>query len=136
TRAESGIAKALDGSRYSLSILGIGSDEGAPIPSGRGDFVRDNGNVVISRLGSDYLEKLAREHGGRYSGSHYDGRDVDYLVPDTSGLTGEHRETEQAVDQWHDRGPWLVLLLLPLLAYCFRRGLLLGLWLLPAALVL
>lgn len=135
-RAEPGIAKALKGTRYSLSILGIGTDEGAPIPSGRGDFVRNNGNVVISRLDSDYLQELANKHGGRYSDSHYDGRDLEHLLPPASSLTGEHRDTEQTIDQWYDRGPWLVLLLLPLLLYCFRRGVVLGLWLLPAALVL
>lgn len=135
-RAEPGIARALKNSPYSLSILGIGTDDGAPIPSGRGDFVRDGNNqVVISRLEGDYLQALARRFGGRYSRSHFDGRDLDHLLPEGTDLTREHRETEQTIDQWYDRGPWLVLLLLPLLLYSFRRGVLV-VWLLPAALVL
>ena len=135
-RAEPGMTRALKGTPYTLSILGIGTADGAPIPSGRGDFVRDGeGQVVISRLDGDYLQSLARQFGGRYSPSHFDGRDLDHLLPEGVDLAREHRDTEQTIDQWYDRGPWLVLLLLPLLLYSFRRGVLV-IWLLPAALVL
>jgi len=39
-------------------------------------------------------------------------------------------------DQWHEEGPWLVLLLLPLCVLAFRRGVLLALLLIPAASIL
>lgn len=135
-RAEKDIIQTLKNTPYTLSILGIGTADGAPIPSGRGDFIRDGNNqVVISRLDSRYLQTLARQFNGRYHSSHFDGRDLEYLLPDINELTREHRTTEQNIDQWYDRGPWLVLLLLPLLLYSFRRGVLM-IWLLPAALVL
>src|SRR5690606_29162176 len=38
-------------------------------------------------------------------------------------------------NQWYDRGPWLVLLLLPLVLYSFRRGILVALLLLPASML-
>ncbi|HEY7886303.1 MAG TPA: VWA domain-containing protein [Cellvibrionaceae bacterium] len=132
-RALPAIDRALNKNRYSLSILGIGSDEGAPIPSGNGGFVRDSNNaVIISRLHSDQLANLARKHNGRYRTSHFDSRDLDALLSDPSSMTASGRDSEQNINQWYDRGPWLVLLLLPLLLYSFRRGVVLALLLVPA----
>jgi len=47
--------------------------------------------------------------------------------------TTDFRELERDFDVWFEEGPWLVLLLLPLAALCFRRG---WLWSLPLLLIL
>ena len=31
-------------------------------------------------------------------------------------------DSVQTIEVWHDRGPWLMLLLLPITAVAFRRG--------------
>jgi Ca-activated chloride channel homolog len=38
------------------------------------------------------------------------------------GADGDYLESEEEVELWYDMGPWLLLLLLPLCALCFRRG--------------
>ncbi|RYF11800.1 MAG: VWA domain-containing protein [Deltaproteobacteria bacterium] len=50
--------------------IGIGRDEGAPIPKPDGGFVRDaQGNLVLSRLDEPTLQAIANTTGGIYSRS-------------------------------------------------------------------
>ena len=47
--------------------IGIGAEEGAPIPLPGGGFKKDrNGNVIVSRLDEASLKNVARETGGDY----------------------------------------------------------------------
>ncbi|WP_052481049.1 VWA domain-containing protein [Gilvimarinus agarilyticus] len=132
--AADNINQTLHNSGIQLLILGVGTDAGAPIPSGRGGFVRDaNNDVVIARLGSARLQKLAQQNDGRYITNTLDQQDIEYLNPDNTRFDGikERDNVNQTMDQWLDRGPLLVLLLLPVLLLCFRRGLIVAVLLLP-----
>ncbi|WP_339615016.1 VWA domain-containing protein [uncultured Gilvimarinus sp.] len=134
TDAAHNINKTLKNTGIRLLILGVGTDAGAPIPSGRGGFVRDASNdVVIARLGSARLQKLAQNNGGRYITNTVDQQDIDYLNPAGSLLERpkDDNTRNQKMDQWLDRGPWLVLLLLPLLLLSFRRGTVVAILMLP-----
>ena len=47
-------------------VIGIGTPEGSPIKIGN-DFLKDNkGNIVVSKLDEDILEKIALSTGGSY----------------------------------------------------------------------
>jgi len=60
--------------------------------------------------------------------------DLDYLLAeDQIAPAADFRKLERDFDVWFEEGPWLVLLLLPLAALCFRRG---WLWSLPLLLIL
>ncbi|MCP8898695.1 VWA domain-containing protein [Gilvimarinus xylanilyticus] len=132
--AQTAVAELLNDTPYSLSIMGIGSDESVPIRSGQGGFLRDGqNNIVTTELGSGDLQRLAQQTGGRYITSTFDTRDVEYLSENVSALNAEHRKTDSSMDIWLDRGPWLVLVLLPIALYTFRRGVLLALMLVPFA---
>ena len=105
-----------------VSVLAVGTAEGAPIPSGSG-FVSDAaGNVVIARLDIDALRALAAAGGGRLSQLNSADEEVS---PWDGGEGGEFTLRDDAAEErWKDAGPWLVLLLLPLVATGFRKGLL------------
>jgi Ca-activated chloride channel family protein len=119
---------AQDGVR--TSVLAVGTPKGAPIPSGSG-FVSDaDGGVVIVRLQADSLRQLAAAGGGRFSILDAGGP-VEELWPGAAGVEFEQRD-DAVGERWKDAGPWLVLLLLPLMAVGFRRGLL---FLLPLTVV-
>lgn len=110
------------------SVLAVGTPEGAPIPSGSG-FVSDaQGNVVIARLGRERLERLAAAGQGRLTVLGPDNRATQ---PWQAGSGAEFGLRDDSLgERWKDAGPWLVLLLLPLVALGFRRGVLFGLaWL-------
>ncbi len=116
----------------SLSVLGIGGTQPAPIPSSKGGFVRDrDGSIVTTRLEPAQLRALAQQSRGRYQSFSDTPADIDNLL--TNNLlhaNNTERSSQQNLrefDSWYDRGHWLVLLLLPLVLYSFRRGLVLGL---------
>jgi len=63
-----------------LSILGVGTVQGATIPmSEQAVIVDDQGNSIIARLNEEQLKKLARDMGGVYSPLVADNSDVDRL---------------------------------------------------------
>ena len=103
-----------------LSILGVGTRSGAPVPLAEGGFLRDNeGRIMLPRLNSRQLADLARQHGARYHDISIGERDLNYLLqPLQSASTDTGTERHSLVDQGH----WLLLLLLPLAALGARRG--------------
>ncbi len=118
-----------------VSVLGIGTEAGAPIPLSRGGFLKDaDGAIVIPKLVPDRLARLAAAGGGRYATITTDDRDLQLLLEPLPTLTGEvDKQPGLQTDRWREDGVWLVLLLLPLGALAFRRGWLLGLALLVSA---
>ena len=115
-------ARDLRDAGFTLSVLGVGTKDGAPIPKLTGGFVTDQaGRIAVPRLEERGLRELALSGGGRYATLSSDGRDLDYLM---AGEVGARKasDDELATDQWREEGPWLALLLLPLAALAFRRG--------------
>jgi Ca-activated chloride channel family protein len=128
-------AADLRSSGYSLSVLGVGTTAGAPIPRAGGGFVTDrSGNIVVPRIELTALRSLAAAGGGRFALLSADDSDIDTLL---SGPVGRGSATDESLstDQWQEEGPWLLLLLVPMAALAFRRGLvvLLLILLLPVA---
>jgi len=115
-------ARDLADAGYTLSVLGVGTPEGAPIPLADGGFVTDrSGRMVVPRLESRGLAALAAAGGGRYTTVTSDDADINRLL---SGVIGGSARGggDQVTEQWAEEGPWLVLLLVPLAALAFRRG--------------
>ena len=110
--------------KYRLSILGVGTSEGAPIPLGNGGFVKDrSGNIMIPKLDSASLQMLASNTGGVYRSISSDDSDIDALLQTTEQLFPDAtRELDRSFDLWDDQGFWLVILLLPALLVSFRKG--------------
>jgi Ca-activated chloride channel family protein len=122
--AASSAARDLLAAGYTLSILGVGTTEGAPIPRVTGGFVTDNrGQIAVPRLEERGLRTLAGVGGGRYSRISADDRDLDVLLSgEIAGVGAAKGDDALSTDQWREEGPWLLLLLLPLAALAFRRG--------------
>lgn len=126
-------ARDLKSAGYTLSVLGVGTRDGAPIPRVSGGFVTDNrGKIAVPRLEVSGLRALAAAGGGRYAQLSADDRDLDILLSgEVSGIIdAAASEGVLATDRWREEGPWLLLLLLPIAALAFRRG-----WVLVVALV-
>ena len=115
-------ARDLHESGYTLSVLAVGTRDGAPIPQRNGGFVTDqSGNIAVPRLETSGLKKLAGAGGGQFSLLTTDTGDIDLLL---AGEVGARQASTDslATDRWREEGPWLLLLLLPLAALAFRRG--------------
>lgn len=115
----------LRGTSHRLSVLGFGTEEGAPIPLGQQGFLRDSNNaIVIPRLDRALLQRLASNNRGRYADAQISDEDITYLLEDDRLTDAENliRAQDREFDTWDDVGPWLVLLALPFAALAFRRG--------------
>lgn len=122
------VSKLLENSPYRLSVLGVGTADGAPIQLLNGDFLKDSsGAVVVPRLRASNLKILARKGKGRYIAMRTDDSDIDYLKNQSVISSDDEKEgeaNENFGDKWQEMGPYILLLLVPLGAYGFRRGLL------------
>ena len=108
-----------------VSVLAVGTEEGAPVPLSEGGFLKGpSGEIVVPRVDMAALRAVAGAGKGRFATVTADDADVDRLlgarVDDPWRRTLE--EVDRTTDEWRDEGPWLVLALLPMAALAFRRG--------------
>ncbi len=112
-----------------IFTIGIGRDEGAPIPDARGGFRRDRrGEIVLSRLDEPTLQKIALETGGRYVRSVTGDVDLDQIYSRGIKATLEDQELgSKRRQRWEERFQWFVavgllaLMLEPLVSVRRRR---------------
>ena len=110
---------------YNISILGLGTIEGAPVNLGKSGYLEDrSGSIVIAKLDETGLSQLANAGGGYYETSQIADGDIERLNRlFNSGIEAdEEAESDLKTDQWREFGPWLVLVMLPIVAFGFRRG--------------
>jgi Ca-activated chloride channel homolog len=106
-----------------VSVLGMGTAQGGPVPLADNSFQRDaQGSVMFARRNDDALRALAAAGGGIYAPMTDDDRDVKSLGSELVEHGPAVLATDLHGDEWQDRGPWLLVLLLPLAAVSFRRG--------------
>lgn len=134
-------AKAAVASYIGVSVMGIGTVNGSPIPLAEGGFLQNaQGKTVLPKLDAANLQVLAQAGNGMYVTAGIGDADVNRLVSAWETKAGEQNLIsggQRQVDTWVNAGVWLVLAVLPLAALLFRRGWLLSLaWVvicLPAA---
>ncbi len=126
--AERGMEAAdqLAATGYRLYILGMGTADGAPIPTTRGSLKDRQGNIVVARLNADNLQRIALAGNGRYVTVTSNDSDIRQLNLDKYSPADNEfeKDDDRASDIWKEMGPWLLLPVLPLAALAFRRGIL------------
>ncbi len=112
---------------YQVSVLGVGTEEGAPIPARNGVIKDAQGNIVIAALKENALAEVAQAGHGRYVRMTLDDSDIRSLalVDADHNVTAAGDTTDREIARWQDFGPWLLLGVLPLAALAFRKGILL-----------
>ncbi len=130
----SNIEKVLAGSHSQLTILGVGTPTGAPIPLPNGGFLKDDaGTIIMPGLDEEDLRELANATGGSYRRMQLDDSDLEFLLASMPlSETEDTLASGRTADTWEDQGYLFILVLLPLALSLFRRGWLLTL--LPALL--
>jgi len=119
---------------HQLSIFGIGTPAGSPIPlidSDQGGFLLDrNGAIVIPRLDLNTLQQYALKGGGLYTSLTANDDDVNKLASlfESKNLDNKKANAENESDSninadlWREEGHWLLLPLLLFAALWARRG--------------
>jgi Ca-activated chloride channel family protein len=116
---------------HRLSILGIGTPEGSPVPLSGGFLTDSSGAIVIPKLEAAKLQHAALQGGGIYVNMQADDSDIEKLAKlfESKRVKTEAESTDLKADIWQEEGPWLLLLVLPIVALWPRKG-----WLLCVAL--
>ncbi len=114
-----------------LSIIGFGSDSGAPIPltsdRQKRRLLKDNlGKPIITKINEDALKNLAQAGYGAYSRVSYDDSDFKGVLAESFVNDIEAIDAERDFDTWHDQGYWIALLLVPFVLFAFRKGVLIS----------
>jgi Ca-activated chloride channel family protein len=134
------IENVLGSKKQQLSILTVGTKEGAPIAMQEGGFKRDsNGDIILPKLELETIKQLASKLDIRWHQMSFDDADWYYLLninsltnkalQDTNGQdsTFDKKPLERQFDLWADQGYWLVFIVIMIAALSFRRGWLLSL---------
>ncbi|NQY63653.1 MAG: VWA domain-containing protein [Alteromonadaceae bacterium] len=122
---------------HHLNILGIGTKNGAPIKLANGELMKDNsGAIIVPKLTEGRLLGTAQRGRGSYRTITNEPTDVLALLEKSKEArtlqNDESKKTDdfKVGDQWQEAGPYLLLIILPLVLSYFRRGnLLISLWL-------
>lgn len=112
-----------------LSIIGVGTDSGAPIPY-KGDFLKNSQeqNVIAKRNGL-VMKNLTRKTNGYYLPIQADNSDVEFYLRHLEQRFSDNKDDDESLsgDRWFEAGQPLLLLLIPFALAAFRRGILLSL---------
>lgn len=116
-------AQKLKSKGICLSVIGIGTRNGAPQPQAEGGFAKDaQGQARLARLDADLVQHLASVGGGTYA----DLGGVQNLI---GGLQAQHQISgasaaakDVQVARWRDAGVWFLPLLMMTAALLSRRG--------------
>lgn len=107
----------------SVSVVGVGTLAGAPVPDADGQFNQDaQGRPRLARLEVERLRQLAAVGGGQYADLAQLSELTAALQKSTQGTGGEVAAQGVGVAHWHDGGVWFLPLLLLLAAVLVRRG--------------
>lgn len=115
--------------QHRISILAVATSQGGPIPLSSGGFLKDrSGNIIVPKLNISNFRAFTNIGNGRLSTLSANDADIKTFsslfnqshISKRKGST----ETKLKTDSWYEQGAWLLLLLLPIAALAFRRGVL------------
>ena len=120
---------------FTVSIMAIGTESGAPIKQLNGQLLKDNsGAIVIPKVDPEPLRTLSAVGGGAFTFLEPSDVDIEQLVSalaDDASSVNEDATLQN--DKWYELGPYLLLpIMLIILWYC-RTGYLFSLAFISAA---
>ncbi|MGM7318594.1 VWA domain-containing protein [Idiomarina sp. ST10R2A5] len=108
---------------HRVSVLAVGTEEGAAIRDSSGRLLKENNQVIIAKTYPSRLEDLASITGGAFSSVTADNRDIEKLI-NQPPLTREGKDSDdqQQGDAWRDMGPYVAFFILPIMLLNWRRS--------------
>ncbi|ABC31478.1 uncharacterized protein containing a von Willebrand factor type A (vWA) domain [Hahella chejuensis KCTC 2396] len=108
----------------SISVLGVGADDGGPIPIPNRGFIKQGDQVVIAKPNFALMREIAGRPGDRFSKMTLDGSDLRRLLPNANSKNFQDANEDNRLqgEQWHDAGYLLLLIVIPLLLWQHRQA--------------
>lgn len=124
-------ASAANDAGYALSVIGVGTRNGAPLRDENGNFIRnENGAVVVPKLNMSELRKLANAAGGVSTAITANTSDINAVIElsasqikDQTGSTLDGAQDNRVSDYWVEHTVWVLPLFLLMGLGLFRKGL-------------
>ncbi len=110
---------------HRLSIFGIGTTDGSPVPLADGGFLQNSaGAIVIPRLQPSKLQSYALSGGGLYASLQAGDDDIEKFARlfQSSDVAKDVENKNSNADIWQEEGHWLLLPLLLFAALWARKG--------------
>ena len=82
-----------------LFIIGIGTEQGSPVRTAEGDFVKHEGKILISRLNPE-IKELATQTGGVYIESVLGEDDIMTMLKEIESMTEKSTMKEETIAQY------------------------------------
>lgn len=123
TESEQSLA-ALKEEKIRVSVLAIGTQEGAPIKLPTGDMLEENGKLIVAKLDLSTLTPITQATGGILQVWQATNTDVDNILALTqTPIQGKaQHEGKQSIQERRNEGFWLIIPLLAFALLSFRRG--------------
>lgn len=124
TAATEKAAREARNAGYTVSVLGVGTEQGATLQTASGQAITGRtGEKVTTSLDAEGLEAVAKAGGGAYSGVTANSADLNRILPKSDRIEAAGKAEAFQADSWVDMGYWLLILPALLLPFAFRRGL-------------
>lgn len=111
---------------FTLNTLIVGTEEGAPITQVNGELLKDaSGGIVIPRVNIDAITRITKAGNGTSQRLTNTDEDINALAALSlleKGSEADEESEGNEGDQWRELGPYLLLLMLPFIAFGFRKG--------------
>ncbi len=112
------IKQSITNSNHLLSILAIGTEQGAPIPlPDNNGFLKDPaGNIILPKLTSDNLKEITKSSNGQYVELSANSNDIDFILEALDlNADKEASQSDERISRWIDDGYWISWILLMLM---------------------
>ena len=119
---EDAVVDTLSKNKHLLSVLAVGTEQGAPIPlpetagsNSRGFLKDDNGNIILPKLDSARLKSIVTQSNGQYVELTSDNDDINFIMQILAqqkelqnGSSNEFAasESDKRISRWIDDGYW------------------------------
>jgi len=125
TLKEFNAIKQLKITRHNISVLAVGTEQGAPITLAQGGYLSDaNGKIVIAKMNRHDLLSLAQATQGVFATLRNDDADINAILDlmSLNRLDNKSAQSDKTYDVWYEQGSWLLLLAIPMILMVFRKG--------------
>lgn len=107
---------------FAINTMGVGTEEGGPVPDGKGNHMKKQGKMVIAKLENDKLLEISRVGNGQYLQMHYSDEDVRTLLNQIREKSKAEEKVSQKIRQWEERFYIFILPLMAIVLFWFRKG--------------
>lgn len=105
-----------------IHTMGVGTTEGAPVQDRKGNFIKKDGSLVLSKLEKDKLHEISNVGKGQYLESDFTDYSETVVLTELEKRAEAQRNIKKKVRFWEEHFYLLIFPLMPILLLWFRKG--------------